>query len=140
MNTNPLCCLIGRNFVGRKWRIVLKIDEHFARPIVSSDQIINIFLNDSLLGSFVLQLKTLLILLVKTILWAKVTNFSFSDENFAWRIVSPDKVLDLEPTIHYNVFMYFRKILLHFGPLKSTLVLFNVSQPLGVIMTFSLKQ
>ena len=56
----------------------------------------------SLLGSFVLQLKTLLLLLGETLCWAKVTNFSFSDENsrdeqfrptkFSPDEVSPDKV------------------------------------------------
>ena len=46
----------------------------------------------TLWGSLVLQLKTLLLLLGKTFRRAKVTNFSFSDENFARQIVSPDKV------------------------------------------------
>ena len=43
----------------------------------------------SLLGSFLFQLKTLL--LGETIRRAKVTSFSSSDENFARRIVSPDE-------------------------------------------------
>ena len=46
-----------------------------------------------LVGSLVLHLKTLLLLLGKIFRRAKVTNFSFGDENFARRIVSPDKVL-----------------------------------------------
>ena len=45
----------------------------------------------SLVGSLVLHLKTLLLLLGETFRRAKVTNFSFSDENFARRIVSPDE-------------------------------------------------
>ena len=45
----------------------------------------------SLVGSLVLHFKTLLLLLGKTFRRAKVTNFSFSDENFARRIVSPDE-------------------------------------------------
>ena len=46
----------------------------------------------SLLGSFLLQLKTLLLLLGETFRRAKVMNFSFSRESFARRIVSPGKV------------------------------------------------
>ena len=45
----------------------------------------------SLVGSFVLHFNTLLLLLGETFRRAKVINFSFSDENFARRIVSPDE-------------------------------------------------
>ena len=65
----------------------------------------------SLLGSFLFQLKTLL--LGETIRRAKVTSFSSGDENFARRKISPDKVfridnffsvlLDLENGIKYEI-------------------------------------
>ena len=45
----------------------------------------------SVLGSLLLQLKTLLLLLGEIFRRAKVTNFSFSHENFAQRIVPTDE-------------------------------------------------
>ena len=47
----------------------------------------------SIVGSLVLHFKTLLLLLGETFRRAKVTNFPFSAENFARRIVSPDRVV-----------------------------------------------
>ena len=44
-----------------------------------------------LVGSLVLHLKTLLLLMGETIRRAKVTNFSFFDENFAQRRFRPTK-------------------------------------------------
>ena len=81
----------------------LKSDENFARRIISPDENFarqsfahqcNHNLSKwlkSLVGSLVLHFKTLLLLLGETFRRAKVTNFSFSDENFARRIVSPDE-------------------------------------------------
>ena len=89
--------LSGKTLSGESDKNFLKSDENFRPKIspdkVSPDKIIKICLNDffSLLGSFVLQLKTLLLLLGETLRQAKVTNFSISDENFARRIVSPDE-------------------------------------------------
>ena len=80
-----------------------KSDENFARQIISPDENFarqsfaqqdNQSLSKwlvSLVDSLVLHLKTVLLLLGETFRRAKVTNFSFGDENFARRIVSPDE-------------------------------------------------
>ena len=89
--------LIGRNFVGRKWRIFLKVtkissDENFTGR--SFAQLYNHNLSKwhkSLVGSVALHFKTLLFLLGETFRRAKVAIFSFSGEKFARRIVLPDK-------------------------------------------------
>ena len=89
--------IIGRKFVGRKWRILSKVtkispDENFSRQSFAKQDKRNLSKwLVTLLGSLSLQLKTLLLLLGEILSRAKVTNFSLGDENFARRIVSPDE-------------------------------------------------
>ena len=73
---------------------VMKIsaDKNFARQSFAQQDNQNLSKGlVSLVGSLVLHLKTLLLFLGETFRRAKVTNFSFGDENFARRIVSPDE-------------------------------------------------
>ena len=78
--------LIGRNFVGRKWRISLKVTK-ISPDKVLPNNMITICLNVRLL---VLNFKTLF-LLCENFRRAKVKNFSFSDKSFARPILSPDE-------------------------------------------------
>ena len=69
----------------------LKSDENFARQSFAKQD--NHTLSTrlaTLLGSPVIQLKTLLLLLGENFRLAKVMNFLFGNENFVRRIVLPD--------------------------------------------------
>ena len=76
---------------------LFKTDEYFARQSLVQTDNQNLFkLLVSLLGSLVLQLKTLLLLLGEVFRRVKVTNFSYCDENFARRILLPKKSFALQ--------------------------------------------
>ena len=89
---------IGRNIVEQKWQIfesnenltwrIVSPVENLARKSFTQQD--NQNLSEwlvSLVGSLVIHLKTLLLLLSEIFRKAKVTNFSFGDENFVGRIV-----------------------------------------------------
>ena len=93
----------GTQVYRAKVTIFLKGDEYFARQNFTQQD--NYYLSKclvTLLGSLALQLKTLLLLLGEIFRRAKVTNFSFGDENFVRRIILPN----MEHGATVNVWVY----------------------------------